>query len=46
MTTIKQDHKHLIAMRWKDGRWVKMCLHHECDYEEPVKEWESYEADM
>jgi len=41
--TIKQNHIHLKAQRFKDGRWVIVCLHHECDYEEeitPAKAWE------
>ena len=34
MSTIKQEHTHLLAQRFKDGKWVKCCIHHECDYEE------------
>lgn len=46
MSEIKQEHEHIISLRWKDGKQVKKCLHHECDYEEEVKPWEPYENDM
>ena len=31
---IVQEHKHILTMQFKDGRWVKCCINHECDYEE------------
>jgi len=28
-----KKHKHILCMRWKDGKFVECCVHHECDYE-------------
>jgi len=44
--TIVREHKHLLAMRWVDGKWVKTCLHHECEYQEEIKPSEVWEEEL
>ena len=46
MAHIEQKHEHLKTLQFIDGKWVKKCIHHECEYQEEVKQWELYENDM